>query len=457
MAKTGIEYLHHQIHEIIEQHSFAGRLVLAMGSGNNVQMIQKYLDCYSLKIQAILDNNPKKWGKWYKEHKIFKPETILQPFRQNALVFIFSPQYAEQMKQQLVAMGYREGIHLFVLKDFRKLPDSWPFFCEKMIEAKRGMEIRKRILQKYGRDTYIFIVRGATGDTFFNGLYIDTYARKKGIERYVLAGDAKGLSKIAGLFRIVNTFPLNGKEAESLQQCYKFFRCRNIEDLFMWQNSLYFNRCQTRMHREFNFLDTYTYYIYKGFVKRTEWRKPGFLPLSEELIRKYERAGLVKGKTIIVAPFAYSVKDLPIWVWETIAEKLKEKEYAIFVNINTELEVNVFENMKTVFFSFDECEAILQYAGYFLALRSGLCDIVAMIPCKQVILYPEEMDPINYQVHRSDMIFSGFEAMGYDAEHIVEISSPVIQDIVCTDSEEILRTKTQTAYEELIEKVTGQF
>lgn len=457
MANTGIEYLHHQIYEIISQHSLTGRLLLAMGSDNNVQMIQDYLECYSLKIQAILDNNPQKWGKWYRGHKVFKPETILQPFRKNALVFIFSPQYAEQMKQQLVAMGYRENVHLFVLRDFRQPQDSWSFFCKSMLEAKRGMKIRKRILKKYGRDTYIFIVRGATGDTFFNGLYIDAYTRKKGIGTYVLAGDAKGLSKIAGLFGITNTFPLNGKEAECLQQCYKFFQCRNIEDLFMWQNSLYFNRCQTRMHKEFNFLDTYTHYIYKGLVNRAEWKKPAFLPLSEKLIKKYEKAGMIKGKTVIIAPFAYSVKDLPIWFWEEIAKKLKEKGYAVFVNINTESEINVFDNMETVFFSFDECEAILQFAGYFLALRSGLCDIVSMISCKKVILYPDEMRPIDYRVHRSDVIFSSFESMGFDTENIVEISSPVIHDIVCGGSEEIWEEKTQIAYQKLIKKVIEQF
>lgn len=225
----------------------------------------------------------------------------------------------------------------------------------------------------------------------------------------------------------------------------------------MWQGSLYFNYCQTRMHKEFNFLDTYTYYIYRGLVSRNEWKKPAFTPLSEKLEQKYRNMGLAKGNTVIVAPFAYSVKKIPIWVWEKLADLLHEKGYQVFANINTETEVNPFKNMRTVFFPFAECEAILQYSGYFLALRSGLCDIVSMIPCKQVLLYPEEMNPINYYVHRSDLIFSGFKAMGYDTEHIVELSSPVIQDAVCEDNDQYSKEELNELYYDLIEKIIANF
>lgn len=456
MAK-GVDYIHHQIRNVVMRHPFEGALILAMGSDNNVRILQKYLECYSLRIQAILDNDPRKWGKWSGRLKVFKPEEILIPFKKKALIFIFSPKYADQMKQQLESMGYKENVQFFVVKDFRQPKDNWFMFCSKLAEAVKGMMIRKKILQKYGNNIRIFIVRGATGDVFFNGLYIDAYTRRCGIGKYVLAGDAKGLSQIAKLFGIANTVSLSYKEAESLQQCYKFFRCTDVEDLFMWQNSLYFNRCQTRMHREFNFLDTYTYYIYKGIVDRSEWKSPEFKTLSQTLVKKYKKLGLIKGKTVIIAPFAYSVRNLPVWFWETIAEKLKEKGYVVFANINTETEINIFENMETVFVPFDECEAILKYAGYFLALRSGLCDIVSMIPCKQVILYPAEMDPIDYRVHRSDMVFSGFKTMGYDMKNIIEISSPMIHDIVCPFNQELTGEKAWVYYQKLIEKVMEQF
>lgn len=457
MIRIKIDMLYNQLHTIIETQRFSGRMVLAMGSSNNVQILQNYLSCYSLKIQAILDNDPRKRGTWCGECRIFRPEEILQPFQEKALILIFSPGYAGEMKKQLMGMGYQENIHFFILEDFRQLEDGWRFFFRMLNEARKGMRIYKDILKKYGKDTHIFIVRGATGDVFLNGLYLERYVQKRGIEKFALAGDAKGLRKIAALFGIMNTVPLGFIEAERLQQCYKFFRCKNLTDLFMWQGSLYINRCQTRMHKEFNFLDTYTYYIYKGMVSQKEWKQPVFQPLSETLENKYRELGLKKGKTIIVAPFAYSVKNLPAWFWDELAKRLQKKGYAVFANINTSVEINPFDHMNPFFFPFEECEAVLRYCGYFIALRSGLCDIVSMIPCRQVLLYPEEMDPIDYRVHRSDMAFSSFGAMGFGTSGIREFSSPAIQDIVCPNDGRYSEEELKIFYYELMEKVEGQF
>jgi len=452
-----IDELYRQLHDIVETHRFDGRLVLAMGAFNNVRILQKYLGCYGLKIQAILDNDPKKRGLWCENCKVFQPEEVLRPFKEKALILVYSPGYAQQMKDQLLSLGYQENIHFFVLKDFRQLKDSWKQFFQKIAEAKKGMRIYRSILRRYGKDTHLFIVRGATGDVFFNGLYLEQYVKKRKIKKFVLAGDAKGLSKIAALFGIADTVPLDFEDAERLQMCYQFFQCKNVTDLFMWQLSLHFNRCQTRMHREFHFLDTYTYYIYRGLVDRRDWKKPTFQPLTEELEEKYRKAGLQKGKTVMIAPFAYSVKNLPVRFWDRLAERLQEKGYAVFANINSETEVNPFDHMRPFFFPFQECEAVLTYCGYFLALRSGLCDIVSMIPCRQVLLYPDEMKPLDYRVHRSDMAFSSFQVMGFDVGNITEISSPIIRDIVCADNKGLSEEKSAAAYEKLIETVERQF
>lgn len=457
MMHLKMDELYDQLHTIIERQRFDGRLVLAMGSANNVRILQKYLSCYSLKIRAILDNDPEKKGLVIGGCKVFQPKEILCPFKEKALVLIYSPGYADQMRDQLASMGYQENVHFFILKDYRNPNNNWKLFREKIVEARNGMLLYHKILKQFGKDAHILIARGATGDVFLNGLYLEEYIKAKKFEKYVVAGDAKGLVRIAGLFGIHNTVPLNFAEAECLQQCYKFFRCKNVTDLFMWQGSLYFNRCQTRMHESFNFLDTYTYYIYNGIVNRQKWKKPLFLPLTKELEKKFQDNGMKKGKTVIIAPFAYSVRNLPVWFWDKLAGRLKKMGYEIFANMNIDIEINPFEQMKSFFFSFEEAEAVLKYCGYFLALRSGLCDIVSMIPCRQVILYPQEMNPIDYRVHRSDMNFSSFKAMGFDTTYITELSSPVIHDIVCAEEDEWEQAKNIHLYDELTEKVLRQF
>lgn len=450
-----IDYLFEQLHAILENVRFQGRLILAMGSALNVKNLQNYLKCYGIEIQAILDNNKDLSGKWRDGLKTYTPEHVLEPFNDKALILVFSPKYLNQMREQLCTMGYKENKHFFLLKDYRTREDSSSATFQKYVdEAKTGVALYKQIKKKYG-DVTIVITRGATGDVFLNGLYLKEYLRKKNIDKYVLAGDAKGLDKISKLFGVNQVEVLSFGEAEALQQCYKFWLKKDVIDVFMWQGSLHFNRCQTRMHKEFNFLETYSYYTYEGLVDRKAWNMPAFKSLSQDLKKKYDALGIKKGKTVILSPFAYSVRSLPGVFWEGVTKKIKEKGYQVLVSINPNTEINPFDEIDSVFFPFDESEAILTYSGFFLGLRSGFCDIVSMVPCKQVILYPEEMQPIDYAVHRSDKIFSGFEAMGYDVSNIVEISSSTITDIVFQPFE--LMYNSGEIYHQLEEEILKHF
>ncbi|MBR3622848.1 MAG: hypothetical protein IKN43_05820, partial [Selenomonadaceae bacterium] len=370
-----------------------------------------------------------------------------------------SPIYGEQMKEQLISLGYEENVHFFLIREPQQNEDEDKTaynYC--LRETKRGKAIYERLKKKYGGDTHFFIMRGATGDIFLNGLYLKAYAKKRGIENYVAVGDGKGLTKILKLFDINKAEKLEWRDAEAFQQCYKFFRLPDVTDLFLWQGSLYLNRCRTRMRREFNFLDTYDYYVYKGMVSKDEWTYPNFIELNDNLRQKYETMGVVEGKTVIIAPYAYSVKNLPEFLWEEIAGRLREKGYGVFVNINESAEVNLFDNIPSIMFPFAEAKALITYAGNFLSLRSGLCDIVSLIPCNQVVLYPEEMKPIDYGIHRSDANFSSLRVMSKEAEkYITEISSPVIRDIADKKDKHFPYGIMRQHYVELIGKVESVF
>lgn len=452
-------FLHLQLDNIIRKCRFSERMVFAMGNGENVYQMTKYLKCFFLEFHAILDNDKKKWGTWSHGLKIFSTEKMLRPYRDNALIIIFAPIYGEQMKEQLESLGYKENVHFFLIREPQQSDDEDKAaynYCVR--ETKRGKKIYDKFKKKYGADTHFFIVRGATGDVFLNGLYLKEYAQKCGIEKYVAVGDGKGLARILDLFGIDKTEKLEWRDAEAFQQCYKFFQLLDVTDLFLWQGSLYLNRCRTRMHREFNFLDTYDYYIYKGMVSKDKWTHPNFLDLDDSLRQKYERMGVVEGKTVILAPYAYSVKNLPEFFWEEIAEHLREKGYRVFVNVNESKEVNLFDNIPSIVFPFSEAKALLTYAGNFLSLRSGLCDIVSLIPCKQIILYPEEMQPIDYGIHRSDVNFSSLHVMSKEAEkYITEISSPVIRDIADKKDKHFPYKIMCQHYDALISKIEAVF
>lgn len=451
------DILYRQLHRIIKNVRFSERTVFLMGSASNVRLVQKYLACYHLKAYAVLDNNPALEGTYVGGIRTYLTTKALTPVNERALILVFSPGYWKEMKEQLEELGYKENIHFYILKDFRRMTENTWNFIMAMRGVRKGYRIYRRIRETYGDDTFIFLERGATGDVFLNGLYLEPYARAKGITSYVIVGDAKGISRIAPLFGAENVMQLSFQEAEALQHAYSFLKLEGMKDVFTWQWSLYFNRCRIRMTERFHFQDTYTYHLYEGLVTKEKWKLPGFVGLDNDLVNKYKKMGILKDRTIILAPFAYSVKNLPDYFWSKLAVLLSQKGYKIMVNINPGSEMNPFPEIEAVQFPFAEIEAILTYAGHFLALRSGLCDIAALVKCHQVILYPEKMQPANYSMHRSDVEFSGFCNMEFDSGHITEISSPLIKDIVNDRVDNRTPWEICSLYDELNHKILNEF
>ena len=449
--------LYLELHKIIEDVRFSGRLVLAVGSAHNVAMMRDYLKCYGLEFAAVVDDEPEQVGKSRAGLPVYLMDAVLKPRRENALVLVMASGRNKSVKEYLESLGYREKVHFFLLHDLPSAEaDSKEHFERQLAKARQGLSLYEQIKADYGETTHIFLMRGATGDVYLNGLYLASYCRKVGIENYVVAGDAKGLKRLAPLFAWKKVVALSHGEAEEFQLCYTFWRKSDVTDLFMWENTLPLNKCRLRMQERFTFMETYQHFIYKNLVSTEEWQKPLFVPLDKELRQKYKELGLQEGRTVIISPNAYSVKKLPEWFWEKVAIELQVKGYMVFVNLNPAVELNPFRSMQPVFFSYAESEAILRYAGHFLALRSGLCDIVAQVPCRKIILYPAEIRQPDYNVHRSSRDFASLRMLCPDKEQLVELESPVIEDLL-QGNDALDGWERLQEYQRLLENILERF
>ena len=450
--------IYKQIDQLMNKVRFSNRLVLGMGSLNNVAVVDNYLQCYSLKIAAIIDNDDRKEGLLYQDCKVFLPESILKPFNEKALIIIISPGYWKDMKVQLEGLGYKEMEHFFILHDENQNGVTWGRFYEEISNLSKGYNLYKDILKKYGKDTQIVLLRGATGDVYINGLFLNEYMKKKNFHHYVLTGDAKGLNKISKLFDMDHIAePLSFAEAEQLQKVKMVLNPDNLLDVFPWQYTLYVNRCRIRMTERFNFMDTYVHHVYEGKVSKDQWKMPRFKAIDNDAEKRYLELGIERGNTVIIAPFAYSVHNLPICFWNQISKELVNRGYKVYANISPTDEINPFENMKSLFFSFQESVPLLEYAGYFLGIRSGLCDIISSAKCKKIILYPTAPQKLNYSVHRSDLSFSGLEIMGLSNHNIVEIESDAIKDITNEEANSYDIKTLYYKYDELATMVLKEF
>lgn len=319
----------------------------------------------------------------------------------------------------------------------------------------RGIRYYNRLQKQVGKDTHMIFIRGATGDVYLQLLLLDEYLRQKNIKKHAIFGDGAGLHTIAGLFFYSDCIVLPNKMCESIEKTYLFLDgCNmNMSIPFCWSHNYSFNRCRVRMTEKFNFMDTYIFFSY-GLDKNGTYCKPNFNEKKDNLVFGWESKGIIQNRTVIISPDANSVTHLPIWFWNIIIKELQQMGYVVFMNCN----YFTYYRAPNIFPSYGESVPLLEYAGCFIGVRSGFCDIISSAKCKKIIIYPQVQDKIDYSFHRSELEFSGLEIMNlYHGADLSEISTPLIRNI--TDKDYLLEGLEDyyVKLEQLHDQIINQF
>lgn len=299
------------------------------------------------------------------------------------------------------------------------------------IKAVQGYLICRWIRLKYGKDTYIFLTRGKTGDIFLYFRFLDAFLKKNNIKKYILIGDCKNLKAIKKLYPYITSPCIETSERTgiALQMAYCLFGRDNLKMSLslMWDVDLIYNRCATRLTSKFNFIDSYYWFLFDLDREKTQIVKAQFKKIDSELEENFKKQGMVRGRTVILSPYAYCVRCLSPLFWRMIGKDLQNKGYTVVVMLDKNKEKNDF-GFPDVFFKYIDSQAALEYAGHFIGLRSGFCDIIAGSACNKIILYPTVPKKFDGSVHRADLEYSSLKKMEL-SDDCTELTVPFARDI----------------------------
>lgn len=128
---------------------------------------------------------------------------------------------------------------------------------------------------------------------------------------------------------------------------------------------------------------------YKEMLGLSQETKPSKPQISSKDIKTaeeiFKRNNFVRGKTVIIAPEASSINEMPHNFWQKVVDECQKKQLKVIVNGN-KYTLKGAINLK---FSLKEAIPILEFAGYFVSIRSGLCDLAASANCRKFIIYPD--------------------------------------------------------------------
>lgn len=125
-------------------------------------------------------------------------------------------------------------------------------------------------------------------------------------------------------------------------------------------------------------------------LKKTDFQEPQKKSDVKMVKQLFEQYHLKKGKTLVLAPYANTVAALPEKFWSDIVKKYQSMDYTIVTNSSGEQEPAV-PGTKAVLVPIELIITFVEYAGTFIGLRSGLCDLIESAEAKKVIYYPRRV------------------------------------------------------------------
>jgi len=393
--------LYKNLKELVDGDKLKNKYIVLFGANKPSELTMDFLDKHNISVNAVIDNSDKAKGsvlyhKTGNGAEVSKPDEKLGEYREDAVILIGS-QYYTAMCEQLREMGYKENVNIF------KTIEYSGFNCEKRIdEINIGLELYLSLLDKYGEDAVIYTCHySGIGDAYMLCSYLKEHLRKYNIKNHILVVAGKTASEIAEFFNIENIEILTVKQILYLTYLVQFMGFDNVKiNTLPQQAGFHINNVFYYMSKKIRFNEWYKQIMFR-LPKETNETVPVFNHNEEYTLKLFKENNLLKGRTVIIAPYAYNVHRLSDVFWEKLSERLREEGYSVCTNCSADDEVPI-KNTTPLKIPLENLYDVLKNAGYFIGLRSGLCDFVCKSDCKKIFIYSDSVSAFYFSLSDLD-------------------------------------------------------
>ena len=381
------ERLKTKLHRYAVRGIFQNRRILLFGGSRHLRGMWECLTEEGYAVAGILDKDSRKSGSDYMGIPIRLPEELLQPYDKDIVVLILSNRFYREMSALLTAMGYKKKRHFFILNDVvgSKNDESLGSFLRMLVRDQKGLLAYRRLTG--GMDRHVFVVPlNGSGNVYIAGLFFQEYLKRHSITDYVFVVVSEMCRRVAEMFEIKNIVVMDAGLAEDMIRCANFLRGRMKMTVLHdgWKSDI------TRWLKGWKGLNFEEYFrcFSFDFDDAVPHRLPPRRGHSSEVAALFAKHSLQPGMTVVLAPYANTLHGYQEALWRGIAEHFRNRGFSVCTNCASEREKPV-EGTAAVFFPFSMAVEFLETAGYFVGLRSGLCDIISAAKCRKVILYED--------------------------------------------------------------------
>lgn len=390
--------MHQNIDAYVQAEVFRDKYVVIFGSNESAEKMMDYLAIKNVTVNGIVDNDARKDGTSLYGVPVMLPDNCLIPKKDNCVILIASRYYPE-MVMQLEAMGYQEKKEIFKAAEYSTHNSSSlteEKFEERIQIVKRGEELFRKVFEREPGTEKIFVCPPAElGATYVGMAYIRQYTELHRISKFHLIIRNGAYAKLAYLFGFENDVTtLQKDEMEAFLQFAVFTDMAGDKILIMNHRHPYTCRLgEIGNYKGIHFIDHFQYSIFR-FGKPIKPEIPYIHRDNKEAEEYVEELfinnQLKRGKTVILMPYANTAPKIDLNFWEKLAERLRKEGYIVCTNSSGEAEPSINGTIP-LFYDLRYALEVTEKAGYMIALRSGMCDVLSSAKAKKIIIYPNRI------------------------------------------------------------------
>lgn len=364
---------------LLQNGKLVNRTIYVFGHCNATESLIDLFLKNDFYVSAILDNNCEKHGKMYRGIPIVCPKEILLEHQHNVIVCIVARAYAA-MADQLKRMGYKGKIYKLVdYNSYANYSLSDEVIKTMTDRVERGKVLSWSLNKKYQGCFRILCPFQALGDIYYMMSYLPYYLKKKSIQKCIIGVIGYACSQVVRLFGEYNVEVFSQREMDELIQAALYTQddCTFIPH----QDRPYVVNVHNALYIKCLPLDQIYCCGVFGLPQDTK-------PIEPDRFCDYPQLeNIDKGNAVIFSPYAKSVTALDNAVWKTIVEYFLQHGFQCYTNVVGDEEALY----GTIPISPKICEmkSVVERAGMFVGIRSGLCDILRTANAVKIALYPD--------------------------------------------------------------------
>lgn len=393
MDKQHHEEMAASLDDLEQKGCIKGKKLYLFGHCNATEELTDMLLSKGYRPVAILDNNKNKQGNDYKGIAIVPPQNIMSEAQEDTVVCIVARAYAA-MSDQLKRLGYRGQIRKLVdYNSYAEYSLSEDTMARMKARVERGQKILSELSEKYPEYFKILCPFQALGDIGFMMSYLPYFLEKRNVSKCLIGVVGSACMQVARLYcpNADGTLSVNGKTYE-----YQFisFSQKDMDETI--QAVIYRKADDAYIpHQDRPYVCNLFKALYTKKIPLEQIYCCGVFGLSAETVPVYptgftdypELSDIPAGKSVIFAPYAKSVTALSDSVWKEIVSSYLKAGYTCFTNVAGD--EKPLDGTIAISPEIQEMQSVVERAGIFVGIRSGLCDVLRKANAKKIALYPD--------------------------------------------------------------------